>query len=262
MSTESGFRPIGEALRPTSEQNSKPTLCDKTKAKAFTLTLLGAYRSSDVDDPQVFVSNCIAILTGYSEEVAAAVCHPRTGIQRRLKWPPTVAELVEACDREAGEIANRERRALLNRHRVLLDTPFGLKPEAEGLALLQGPDAQRRLTPEEREALAERVQREVHAAAAAQRKKDTPPRDDVPPPELSDPDSQKLWYEYRLEVLRKRYAAEPTPVLSEAARATNAGRPWGAPDITYGPAPRQPPEGEGICGTDQPKAKAGQGVAA
>lgn len=190
-----------------------------------------------MDDPKVFLANTVAVLTGYTEEVAAAVCHPRTGIQRRLKWPPSVAELVEACDKEAGEIANRERRAALNRHRVLLDTPWGPKPETEGLALLQGPGAERRLTPEEREALAERVKREVHAAAAAQRKKDIPPRDDVAPPELSDPDAQKLWYQDRLEALK----AEPKREykLSDAIKATNAGRPAGAPDITYGPAPHR-----------------------
>lgn len=237
MSTESGFRPIGEVWQKPQETASTKPLCDPTKAKAYTLTLAGAYRSSDVDDPQVFLANTVAVLTGYTEEVASAVCHPRTGIQRRLKWPPSVAELVEACDKEAGELANRERRTLLNKHRVLLDTPWGAKPEAEGLALLQSPDAQRRLTPEEREALAERVKREVHAAAAAQRKNDAPPREDVPPPELSDPDAQRLWYEDRLEKLKAQPKREYK--LSPAAKATNIGRDWGTPDITYGPTPKQ-----------------------
>jgi hypothetical protein len=236
MSTESGFQPIGEALRSSQGTASQRTLCDRTKAKAYTLTLLGAYRSSDVDDPQVFVANTVTVFCGYSEDIVGAVVHPLTGLPGRLKWPPTVAEVKEACDREAGEIANRERRALLNKHRVLLDTPYGLKPEADGLALLQSPDAQRRLTPEEREALAERVQREIRAAAEAQRAKDIPPREDIPPPELSDPDAQKLWYEDRLEMLRKKYAVEPLPKLSPVAKASNAGRDWGAPDTRYGPA--------------------------
>lgn len=185
----------------------------------------------------MFARGALAILTGYTEEVVREVVNPRTGLQNHLTRAPLLSEIKGACDKVAGEIANRERRQLLNKHRVLLDTPFGLKPEAEGLALLQSPEAQRRLTAEEREALAERVKREVHAAAAAQRKNDAPPRDDVPPPELSDPDAQRLWYEDRLEKLK----AEPKREykLSEAARATNAGRPWGAPDITYGPAPKQ-----------------------
>jgi hypothetical protein len=199
--------------------------------------LLGAYRSSDVDDPKVFMMNTVAVLMRYSEEIVRAVCDPGSGIQVHSKWLPTVSEIREACEKAAGEFANRERRRQLNEHRVLLDTPWGAKPEREGLALLQSPDAQRRLTDEERAALAERVKREVRAAAEAQRRGDEPPREDVPPPELADPDAQKLWYEDRLEVLRKRYATEPTPKLSAAILATNAGRPWGAPDITLGPAP-------------------------
>jgi hypothetical protein len=95
-------------------------------------------------------------------------------------------------------------------------------------------DADGRLTPRGREALAERVVREARAAAAAQRKSDAPRPADVPPPELSDPDAQKLWYQDRLEALK----AEPKREykLSDAIKATNAGRPAGAPDITYGPA--------------------------
>lgn len=34
----------------------------------------------------------------YSDEVIKYVCDPRTGIQRRSKWPPTISEMVEDCD--------------------------------------------------------------------------------------------------------------------------------------------------------------------
>jgi hypothetical protein len=198
--------------------------------------VLGAYRAADVSDPATYISTASAVISGFSEEVATEALNPRNGLQTRSKWLPTISEIREACEQVAQAKADRERRALLNKHRVLLDTPYGLKPEAEGLAFLQSPDAQRRLTPEEREALAERVQREIRAAAEAQRAKDIPPREDIPPPELSDPDAQKLWYEDRLEMLRKKYAVEPLPKLSPVAKASNAGRDWGAPDTRYGPA--------------------------
>lgn len=201
------------------------------------LLILGAYRDADLANPDVFISTASAVISGFSEEIATEAFNPRTGLQTRSKWLPTISEIREACERVAQTKADRERRALLNEHRVLIDTPWGAKPEREGMALLQSPDAQRRMTDEERAALADRVSREMRAAAEAQRKKDMPPREDVPPPELSDPDAQRLWYEDRLEVLRKRYATEPTPKLSAAILATNAGRPWGAPDITLGPAP-------------------------
>jgi len=237
-----GFQTVGEAFQARSMQsgqNSRPALCDPEKATAYLKILFGGFRFSDADDPEVFAQGALAIFTGYTEEIVREVVHPRYGLQVRLKRAPLLSELKEACDRVAGEIANRERRAMLNNHRVLLDTPYGPKPEAEGMVLLQSPDAQRRLTPEERAALADRVSREIRAAAAAQRAKDAPPREDVPPPELSDPDAQRLWYEARLEKLK----AEPKREykLSEAAKATNAGRDWGAPDITYGPA-RAPQE--------------------
>jgi hypothetical protein len=55
-----------------------------------------------------------AVLEGYSPEVVRYVCDPRTGIQRRCKFPPTVSEIVEACDdhRDFLERAKRPRIAL------------------------------------------------------------------------------------------------------------------------------------------------------
>lgn len=38
------------------------------------------------------------MLAEYPAEVVDYVCDPRTGIPRRLKWLPTVAEIAEACD--------------------------------------------------------------------------------------------------------------------------------------------------------------------
>jgi hypothetical protein len=190
------------------------------RAKAYALSLLGSYRTTDVDDPAVYVANAVAVLTRYGEGVVAQVCGPGIGIQTRQKWLPTVSELREACDQIVGEQAARERRALLAEHRVLIDTPYGPKPEAEGLALLASPEAQRRMSDDERTALAERVSREIRAAAEAQRKEDAPPPEDIPPPELVDPDAQLLWYEERLKVLQPRIAAEGLPQMSNMLKAS------------------------------------------
>jgi hypothetical protein len=40
-----------------------------------------------------------AILAEYPPEIVDFVCDPRTGLPRRLKWLPTIAEIVEACER-------------------------------------------------------------------------------------------------------------------------------------------------------------------
>ena len=46
----------------------------------------------------MFKTSLGAVLEGYPDEVIAYVCDPRTGIQRRSKWPPTISEMVDACD--------------------------------------------------------------------------------------------------------------------------------------------------------------------
>lgn len=38
------------------------------------------------------------VLEQFPEEVIVYVTSPRTGIQRRMKWPPTLNEIVEACE--------------------------------------------------------------------------------------------------------------------------------------------------------------------
>jgi hypothetical protein len=42
------------------------------------------------------------VLEGYPNEVITYVCDPRTGIQRRSKWPPTISEMVEACNEHSA----------------------------------------------------------------------------------------------------------------------------------------------------------------
>jgi hypothetical protein len=57
------------------------------------------------------------------------------------------------------------------------------------------------------------------------------PRTDKPPPNLRG-EALQAWWLARLEAIKDK----PTPGLSDIARATNAGRPMGAPDLRYGPA--------------------------
>lgn len=62
------------------------------------LALFNSYRLDQYADPDGFKTVVGAVLEGYSPEVVRYVCDPRTGIQRRFKFPPTVSEIVEACD--------------------------------------------------------------------------------------------------------------------------------------------------------------------
>jgi hypothetical protein len=127
------FRPLVEVLPNSSAPSLRQNLqsCEPVKAKMFSLNILGSYRNSDVDDPKIYVTNAAAVLCRYPELVAAEVCAPGSGIQARQKWLPTVSELREACEAALAEHQARERRAMLAKHRVLIDTPHGPQPEAE-----------------------------------------------------------------------------------------------------------------------------------
>ncbi len=55
---------------------------------------------------------------------------PRTGIQRRCTWPPSVKELVDACDEHVTGIARRERYANWGKNDV--DVLGNIIPKIEG----------------------------------------------------------------------------------------------------------------------------------
>lgn len=46
-----------------------------------------------------------AIFEGFPDEVIVYVSDPRTGIQRRAKFPPTISEVVEACESHRDHLA-------------------------------------------------------------------------------------------------------------------------------------------------------------
>lgn len=49
------------------------------------------------------------VLEQYPDEVIVFVTDPRTGVQRSCKWPPTIAEIVEACDLHLQDLARLKR---------------------------------------------------------------------------------------------------------------------------------------------------------
>jgi hypothetical protein len=126
------FRPLAAVPQTSLDANSQriSSGCDPTSARAYALSLLGSYRGNEVDDPRVYTVNAVAVLCRYPEAIVAEVCGPGVGIQTRSKWLPTVSELREACEHAVAERQARERRELLAKHRVLIDTPRGLAPEA------------------------------------------------------------------------------------------------------------------------------------
>ena len=68
-----------------------------TVSRAIQL-LFSAYRRDDFADPEGFVAQLGVILCDFSEGVVTYVTSPKTGLQRRSKWPPTISEVLEACE--------------------------------------------------------------------------------------------------------------------------------------------------------------------
>src|SRR6185312_13815199 len=105
------LRPID--LAGASSTRSNVTSLNAKDRKALILkcqlALFSAYRIDQYADPEGFKNSLGAVLEGFPDEVIRYVCDPRTGLQRHLKWPPTISEVVEACE---------ERRAYLHRIRT------------------------------------------------------------------------------------------------------------------------------------------------
>jgi hypothetical protein len=180
--------------RPESESEDRLEAAERHAA-----VMLSAYRKIDCDDPEAWTTATVAILARYPADVMAELCHPQSGIQTRIKWPPVPQEIREHGDIAMDRKLARDRRAQLAQHRVLLNTPRGLLPEPVAAPILE-------------------EERKRTAAAFDALQDDLKPSRKLKPPNM--------------ELLKPR----PVEALSPAARATNIGRDWGAPDITYGPA--------------------------
>src|SRR5262249_27055314 len=77
--------------------------------------IFSAYRKDDFADPEGFIAQLGVILETYPDSVVRYVSSPLTGIQRRLKFPPSIAEVVQACDDQIERERNMPMLAALPR---------------------------------------------------------------------------------------------------------------------------------------------------
>jgi hypothetical protein len=82
------------------------------------------------------------VLEQYPGEVIIYISDPRTGVQRHCKWPPTISEIVEACDKRIAELsrAERFRNWGKNDETLLLEGPQADRPTLEQLKAKYGPN--------------------------------------------------------------------------------------------------------------------------
>lgn len=79
-----------------------------------------------------------AVLSEYPEDVVAVACDPRTGIARRSKWLPTIAEVSEFCEelmrprREHEAWQRRVREQISEREAVFGKTVHGSVSNKQG----------------------------------------------------------------------------------------------------------------------------------
>ena len=79
--------------------NSQTALERMIEAKKHARLLLGCFRTGDANDPEVYISAVVAVLSNYPTNIMRAVCDPVKGLPSQVKWLPTVAEVVDACRR-------------------------------------------------------------------------------------------------------------------------------------------------------------------
>jgi hypothetical protein len=71
--------------------------------------IFSAYRTDQYADPEGFKVQLGAVLEEYPDDVIAHVSDPRTGVQRRSTFPPSISEIVKACDEHAGYLERLSR---------------------------------------------------------------------------------------------------------------------------------------------------------
>jgi hypothetical protein len=110
--------------------------------------LFSAFRADQYSDPDGYLASLGMVLEQYPNDVIRYVTDPRTGVQRHLKWPPTISEIVEACDNRVAELHRDERfRNWGKNDPLLLEAPRENRPTLEQMKQKYGENWG--LTPEE-----------------------------------------------------------------------------------------------------------------
>src|ERR1700690_2944781 len=86
------------ALSPQQDGLPSSSKADPATVSRAIQLLFSAYRRDDFADPEGFVAQLGVILCDFPEEVVTYVTSPKTGLQRRSKWPPAISEVIEACE--------------------------------------------------------------------------------------------------------------------------------------------------------------------
>lgn len=99
------WKPVGASmptLKPSARQTTTfPAQADLSRStwiNQCVQLVFGSYRKDDFADPDSFRVQLGMVLERYSDDIIRSVTSPITGIQRKCKFPPSIAEVVEFAD--------------------------------------------------------------------------------------------------------------------------------------------------------------------
>jgi hypothetical protein len=102
--------------------------------------LFSAYRADQYADAEGFMASLGVVFEQYPDDVIVYVTDPRTGIQRTSTFPPSIAEIVAACDARVAWLRRMERYRNWGKSNVqVLDSPREKRPTYDELIAKYGP---------------------------------------------------------------------------------------------------------------------------
>jgi hypothetical protein len=76
--------------------------------------LVGCFRKSDANDPEIYAAAVVAVLVRWPVDVITSVTEPATGLPSKCQWLPSIAEITEAC-----QVSYEPTKARLERERTM-----------------------------------------------------------------------------------------------------------------------------------------------
>jgi hypothetical protein len=71
-------------------------------AAKYAKLLLGCYRTGEANDPEVYTSSIVLVMSQYPEDVLESIVNPLTGIPSKIDWLPKPKEVLAACEEIEG----------------------------------------------------------------------------------------------------------------------------------------------------------------
>lgn len=98
-------QPVPSPMRDSDSAPSHATYCLRAVRVMY-----GFYRKSEAFDPNIFSVGAAAVLEKYPLDVVDLVTDVRTGLPSRMKFPPEVKDIRDACNQIMEERERRQRR--------------------------------------------------------------------------------------------------------------------------------------------------------